>query len=70
MSKDSSLTQLAHDRLRADLLACRLKPGERLVINQLCQKLNVSLGAVRDGSFDVSLPEVAFPATVRAPVPA
>ena len=26
--------------------------------------------AVRDGSFEVSLPEVAFPATVRAPVPA
>ena len=48
MSKDSSLTQFAHDRLRADLLACRLKPGERLVINQLCQKLNVSLGAVRE----------------------
>jgi len=48
VSKDSSLTQLAHDRLRADLLACRLKPGERLVINQLCQKLNVSLGAVRE----------------------
>jgi DNA-binding GntR family transcriptional regulator len=48
VSKDSSLTQFAHDRLRADLLACRLKPGERLVINQLCQKLNVSLGAVRE----------------------
>jgi response regulator RpfG family c-di-GMP phosphodiesterase len=26
--------------------------------------------AVRDGTFDVILPEVAFPATVRAPVPA
>jgi DNA-binding GntR family transcriptional regulator len=48
VSKDSSLTQLAHDRLRADLLACRLKPGERLVINQLCERLNVSLGAVRE----------------------
>jgi DNA-binding GntR family transcriptional regulator len=48
VTKDSSLTQIAHDRLRADLLACRLKPGERLVINQLCERLNVSLGAVRE----------------------
>lgn len=46
--KDSSLTQVAHDRLRADLLACRLKPGERLVINELCRSLDVSLGAVRE----------------------
>jgi DNA-binding GntR family transcriptional regulator len=48
VSKDSSLTQFVHDRLRTDVLACRLKPGERLVINQLCQELNVSLGAVRE----------------------
>src|SRR6201999_1825607 len=48
VSKESNLTQLAHDRLRADLLACRLKPGERLIINQLCQYLDVSLGAVRE----------------------
>ncbi|MEA3178815.1 MAG: hypothetical protein QOI59_2338 [Gammaproteobacteria bacterium] len=48
MTKDSSLTQFAHDRLRADVLACRLKPGERLVISQLCEKLQVSLGAVRE----------------------
>lgn len=48
MSKDSSLTQFVHDRLRTDVLACRLKPGERLVINQLCQELDVSLGAVRE----------------------
>jgi DNA-binding GntR family transcriptional regulator len=48
VSKDSSLTEFAHDRLRADVLACRLKPGERLVINQLCQQLSVSLGAVRE----------------------
>jgi DNA-binding GntR family transcriptional regulator len=48
VTKDSSLTQLAHDRLRADVLACRLKPGERLVMSQLCDKLQVSLGAVRE----------------------
>jgi DNA-binding GntR family transcriptional regulator len=48
VTKDSSLTQRAYDRLRADLLACRLNPGDRLVINQLCQQLDVSLGAVRE----------------------
>lgn len=43
-----SLTQLAYERLRADLLACRMRPGERLRINELCRALAVSLGAVRE----------------------
>ena len=44
----SSLTQAAYERLRADLLACRLRPGARLRINELCQALSVSLSAVRE----------------------
>lgn len=44
----SSLTQGAYERLRADLLACRLLPGARLKINDLCQSLQVSLSAVRE----------------------
>lgn len=48
MAPKSSLTQEAYERLRADLLACRLKPGERLRINDLCKHLSVSLGAVRE----------------------
>jgi len=44
----SSLTQTAYERLRADLLGCRLKPGERLRIADLCQTLGVSLGGVRE----------------------
>jgi DNA-binding GntR family transcriptional regulator len=48
MLRKSSLTQEAYERLRADLLACRLKPGERLRINELCKHLSVSLGAVRE----------------------
>lgn len=44
----SSLTQDAYERLRADLLACRLKPGARLKISELCQALSVSLSAVRE----------------------
>ncbi|MCR0985625.1 GntR family transcriptional regulator [Roseomonas populi] len=43
-----SLTQSAYENLRADLLACRLRPGERLKINELCAALSVSLGAVRE----------------------
>jgi DNA-binding GntR family transcriptional regulator len=44
----SSLTQDAYERLRADLLACRLQPGARLKINELCQSLSISLSAVRE----------------------
>lgn len=44
----SSLTQDAYERLRADLLACRLQPGARLKIGELCQTLSVSLSAVRE----------------------
>lgn len=47
-SANSSLTQDAYQRLRADLLACRLQPGTRLRINELCRTLSVSLGAVRE----------------------
>lgn len=47
-STNSSLTQDAYERLRADLLACRLQPGARLKINELCQSLSVSLSAVRE----------------------
>lgn len=45
---NSSLTHDAYERLRADLLACRLQPGARLRINELCQTLSVSLSAVRE----------------------
>jgi DNA-binding GntR family transcriptional regulator len=44
----ASLTQSAYERLRADLLACRLRPGERLRIGDLCTALGVSLSAVRE----------------------
>jgi len=43
-----SRTEAAYFRLRADILACRLKPGARLKINELCAALDVSLGAVRE----------------------
>ena len=47
-SAASSLTQDAYERLRADLLTCRLQPGARLKIGELCAALSVSLSAVRE----------------------
>jgi len=44
----TSLTEHAFRQLRADLLACRIAPGERLKIAHLCLRLGVSLGAVRE----------------------
>lgn len=43
-----SRTEAVYFRLRADILACRLTPGARLKINELCAALGVSLGAVRE----------------------
>jgi len=43
-----SLTQSVYEQLRGDLLACRLWPGDRLKISDLCQSMGVNLGAVRE----------------------
>src|SRR5215813_14549467 len=50
MVRESShnLTQGAYEALRADLLACRIAPGSRLKIQDLCQQHEVSLGAIRE----------------------
>ena len=47
MVRESShnLTQGAYEALRADLLACRIAPGSRLKIQDLCSQHAVSLGA-------------------------
>jgi DNA-binding GntR family transcriptional regulator len=46
--ESKSRTEAVYFRLRADILACRLEPGARLKINELCAALGVSLGAVRE----------------------
>lgn len=46
--KEPNLTESAYSTLRADLLACRLRPGEKLSIASLSTDLGVSLGAVRE----------------------
>ena len=43
-----SLTHSAYEKLRANLLAGRLQPGEKLKIKDLCETLSVSLSAVRE----------------------
>src|SRR5438132_9546483 len=50
MGRDTpqNLTQAAYEGLRADLLACRIPPGSRLKIQELCTRLSVSLGAIRE----------------------
>jgi DNA-binding GntR family transcriptional regulator len=50
MARDTArnLTQGAYEGLRADLLACRILPGSRLKIQDLCTRFDVSLGAIRE----------------------
>jgi len=44
----STLTQDVYQRLRADLLACRLMPGQKLKIEELCERLAAGSSAVRE----------------------
>jgi DNA-binding GntR family transcriptional regulator len=43
-----TLTQDVYQRLRADLLACRLMPGQKLKIEDLCERLKAGSSAVRE----------------------
>ena len=43
-----SLTSAVFAQLRAEILSCRLKPGEKLLIAGLAQRFSVSLSAVRE----------------------
>jgi DNA-binding GntR family transcriptional regulator len=44
----ANMTHGAYLSLRADLLACRILPGSRLKIQELCARFSVSLGAIRE----------------------
>lgn len=46
--KEPTQTDIAYERLRADILSCRLRPGTRLRINEIAREFEVSLGAVRE----------------------
>lgn len=43
-----SVTGGVYERLRADIFACRLMPGQKLNIAELASRLEVGLGAVRE----------------------
>ncbi|ALR19513.1 MULTISPECIES: GntR family transcriptional regulator [Sphingobium] len=45
---ESNQTLKAYDRLRAELLSCRLEPGDRINVSTYSQSLEVSPGAVRE----------------------
>lgn len=46
--KGENLTTQAYKLVRADILACRIKPGQKLKISELVARLGFSLGAVRE----------------------
>jgi DNA-binding GntR family transcriptional regulator len=46
--EDENLTHRAYNRLRSDLIACRLKPEARLNISKLQKELRFSQAAVRE----------------------
>jgi GntR family carbon starvation induced transcriptional regulator len=48
MIEDSSVTQRAYLRLKADLIACRLEPGKRINISYLQREMDFSQAAVRE----------------------
>ena len=48
MNRKISLTERAYQRLRDDLLTCRLAPGDRINIKEVADDLGFSLGAVRE----------------------
>ena len=48
MPKGGSLTAEAYGKIRSDILSCRLVPGQKLIIADLCASMGFSLGAVRE----------------------
>jgi DNA-binding GntR family transcriptional regulator len=44
----ASLTEGAYIRLRNDLLACKIRPGEKIKINEVALRLGINLAAIRE----------------------
>lgn len=45
---NSTQTTLAYEKIKADILSCKLAPGQKLRINEIAGETQVSLGAVRE----------------------
>jgi len=43
-----SLTAEAYSRIRSEILRCKLPPGQKLIIQDICNDMGFSLGAVRE----------------------
>lgn len=48
MPSGLSQTEATYLRLREELISCRIKPGQKLVINDICARYGANLGAVRE----------------------
>src|SRR3546814_6523837 len=48
MKPARSITEHTYRQLKAELLQCRLKPGERLRTNELSTRFGVSLSGIRE----------------------
>lgn len=48
MAKELTQSDATYERLRADILSCRLRPSARIRINEVARDYGVSLGAVRE----------------------
>ncbi|MDR3471301.1 MAG: FCD domain-containing protein [Devosia sp.] len=61
MSNEPAPTQaeVVYRRLKADILACRLRPGARIRINEVAKEANVSLGAVREALSRLAMEDMA-----------
>jgi DNA-binding GntR family transcriptional regulator len=53
-----SLTEMTYATLRKDILACRLRPGQRLKIHEIAARVGVSPGAVREALSRLSAEEL------------
>jgi DNA-binding GntR family transcriptional regulator len=75
MRRGLNLTQKAYERLRADLMACRLLPGQKLNISTLSRNWGLSPGAIREAlsrltseGLVIAEPAKGFRATPISPV--
>ncbi len=48
MNVEPNQTAIAYDHLRRDLLACRVRPGDRIPVSLISKELSISPGPVRE----------------------
>jgi DNA-binding GntR family transcriptional regulator len=48
VSRPRSQSEEAYGLIRGDILSCRINPGTKILINEVCAKLDFSVGAIRE----------------------